>query len=72
MGALVTLVDRSPPEPLIELEPLSQTVDLAVIRVREVPEQLGIEDLSDSHPAERALRRRSVSMGAKVGSSTLL
>ena len=68
VGALVTLVDRSPPEPLIELgAALADRKDLAVIRVREVPEQLGIEDLSDSHPAERALRRRSVSMGAKVG-----
>lgn len=70
VGALVTLLDRSPPEPLIELgAALADRQGLAVIRVREVPEQLGIEDLSDAHPAERALRRRSVSMGAKVGAN---
>jgi hypothetical protein len=67
VGAMVTLVDRNPPEPLIQLgAALSEGKALAAVRVREVPEQLAMHDLSDDHPYERALRRRALAMGSTL------
>jgi hypothetical protein len=65
---MVTLVDRNPPEPLIELgAALGRQQPMAVVRVREVPEQLGIEDLASDDPYEVSLRRRATSMGQNLG-----
>ena len=68
VGAMVTLLDRNPPEPLIELGvALGRGQDVAALRVREVPEQLAMQDLTNDHPAELAIRRRAISMGANLG-----
>ena len=64
VGAMVTLLDRNPPEPLIELgAALGGGGPLAVVRVREIPEQLAMQDLTNDHPYELALRRRALTMG---------
>ncbi|MDE0881640.1 MAG: amino acid permease [Myxococcota bacterium] len=68
VGAMVTLLDRNPPEPLIELGvALGGGQPMAVVRVREVPEQLSMQDLENDHPYELALRRRAVTMGHNLG-----
>jgi amino acid transporter len=68
VGSMVTLLDRNPPEPLIELgAALSRGQTLAALRVREVPEQLAMQDLAHDHPYELALRRRTQAMGSNLG-----
>ena len=68
IGSMVTLLDRNPPEPLVEIGvALGRRQTLAALRVREVPEQLAMKDLANDHPYELALKRRTLAMGSNLG-----